>query len=156
ENDFRDAEGAQIMVATEAAGEGINLHYRCWTMVNYDLPWNPNRLEQRMGRIHRYGQQRDVIIFNLVAEDTREGDVMRRLLDKITEIRRVLGTDRVYDVISDVIPGARLDQLFRDALSKQKTWEELLDRKSTRLDSSHGSISYAVFCLKKKKKNKIN
>ncbi len=127
EKDFRDAEGAQIMVATEAAGEGINLHYRCWTMVNYDLPWNPNRLEQRMGRIHRYGQQRDVIIFNLVAEDTREGDVMRRLLDKITEIRRVLGTDRVYDVISDVIPGARLDQLFRDALSKQKTWEDLLD-----------------------------
>src|SRR6266571_1030592 len=127
EKDFRDAEGAQIMVATEAAGEGINLHYSCWTMVNYDLPWNPNRLEQRMGRIHRYGQQRDVIIFNLVAEDTREGDVMRRLLDKITEIRRALGTDRVYDVISEVIPGARLDQLFRDALSKQKTWENLLD-----------------------------
>jgi len=126
EKEFRDAEGAQIMVATEAAGEGINLHYSCWTMINYDLPWNPNRLEQRMGRIHRYGQQKDVIIFNMVAEDTREGDVMRRLLDKIEQIRRVLGTDRVYDVISDVIPGARLDQLFREALSKQKTWEDLL------------------------------
>jgi superfamily II DNA or RNA helicase len=126
ERDFRDAEGAQIMVATEAAGEGINLHYSCWTMINYDLPWNPNRLEQRMGRIHRYGQRKDVIIFNMVAEDTREGDVMKRLLDKIAMIRSVLGTDRVYNVISDVISGARLDQLFRDALSKQKTWEDLL------------------------------
>jgi len=126
EREFRDAEGAQIMVATEAAGEGINLHYSCWTMINYDLPWNPNRLEQRMGRIHRYGQRKDVIIFNMVAEDTREGDVMKRLLDKIEEIRRVLGTDKVYDVISDVIPGAKLDQLFREALSRQKTWEDLL------------------------------
>lgn len=115
------------MVATEAAGEGINLHYSCWTMINYDLPWNPNRLEQRMGRIHRYGQRKDVIIFNMVAEDTREGDVMRRLLEKIEQIRSVLGTDRVYDVISDVIPGARLDQLFQDTLSKQKTWKDLMN-----------------------------
>src|SRR5437879_5451828 len=63
-------ETAQIMVATEAAGEGINLQF-CHLMVNYDIPWNPNRLEQRMGRIHRIGQTDDVYIFNLVATNTR-------------------------------------------------------------------------------------
>lgn len=126
EKDFKDPEGAQIMVATEAAGEGINLQF-CWVMVNYDIPWNPNRLEQRMGRIHRYGQTKDVIIFNMVAEDTREGDVMKRLLEKMEEIRKALGTDKVYDVISEVIPGARLDQLFREALAKQRTWEDVKD-----------------------------
>ena len=61
------------MIATEAAGEGINLQF-CNLMINYDMPWNPNRLEQRMGRIHRYKQKKNVIIFNLVAADTREGD----------------------------------------------------------------------------------
>ncbi|GAI58862.1 unnamed protein product, partial [marine sediment metagenome] len=70
----------QIMVATEAAGEGINLQF-CHLMINYDIPWNPNRLEQRMGRVHRYGQQKDVYIFNLVAEDTREGKVLVKILD---------------------------------------------------------------------------
>jgi superfamily II DNA/RNA helicase len=65
----------QVMVATEAAGEGINLQF-CNLMINYDIPWNPNRLEQRIGRIHRYGQQKDVYIFNLIAADTREGQVL--------------------------------------------------------------------------------
>ncbi|GMA17321.1 DEAD/DEAH box helicase [Deinococcus metallilatus] len=70
EHEFRDS--AQVMVATEAAGEGINLQF-CSVMVNYDLPWNPTRLEQRMGRIHRYGQKYEVNIHNLIAEGTREG-----------------------------------------------------------------------------------
>ncbi|MBC7224765.1 MAG: DEAD/DEAH box helicase family protein, partial [Anaerolineae bacterium] len=70
EHDFRDK--AQIMVSTEAGGEGINLQF-CSLMVNYDIPWNPNRLEQRMGRIHRYGQPKEVHIYNLVAYNTREG-----------------------------------------------------------------------------------
>ena len=69
---FRDPSGARFLVATDAAGEGINLQF-CRLMVNYDIPWNPARLEQRMGRIHRYGQKRDVRIFNLVSTDTREG-----------------------------------------------------------------------------------
>ena len=128
EREFRDPEGAQIMVATEAAGEGINLHYSCWVMMNYDIPWNPNRLEQRMGRIHRYGQTRDVLAFNLVAADTREGEVLYTLLEKIEEIRQALGSDRVYDVVSEILPGARLDQLFRQALSRQISWEEFKDR----------------------------
>ena len=76
EREFRDK--TQIMVATEAAGEGINLQF-CNLMINYDIPWNPNRLEQRIGRIHRYGQQKDVFIFNLVAVDTREGEVLAKL-----------------------------------------------------------------------------
>ena len=70
EREFR--EDCQILVATEAAGEGINLQF-CWYMINYDIPWNPNRLEQRMGRIHRYGQEKDCYIQNFVAKNTREG-----------------------------------------------------------------------------------
>ena len=73
EREFR--EDAQVLVATEAAGEGINLQF-CWFMVNYDIPWNPVRLEQRMGRIHRYGQEHDCLIFNFVAVNTREGRVL--------------------------------------------------------------------------------
>jgi len=84
---FKDPDGAQILVATDAAGEGINLQF-CRLMVNYDIPWNPNRLEQRMGRIHRYGQKYSVRIFNLVAEDTREGHVLDAVLDKLNQMRR--------------------------------------------------------------------
>ena len=72
----------KIMVATEAAGEGINLQF-CHLMINYDIPWNPNRLEQRMGRIHRYKQDKNVHIFNFVAENTREGLVLATVLDKL-------------------------------------------------------------------------
>ena len=89
-----DDGGANYLVATDAAGEGINLQF-CWLMVNYDVPWNPARLEQRMGRIHRYGQKRDpVIIVNLVAGQTREGRVMKTLLDKLELIRKQLGRTR--------------------------------------------------------------
>ena len=70
-------EDAQVLVATEAAGEGINLQF-CWFMINYDIPWNPVRLEQRMGRIHRYGQTHDCLIFNFVAMNTRERDACCR------------------------------------------------------------------------------
>ena len=77
----------QILIATEAAGEGINLQF-CYLMINYDLPWNPNRLEQRMGRIHRYGQKKEVHVINLVASDTREGAVFTRLFEKLDTIRR--------------------------------------------------------------------
>ena len=78
---FRDPNGAQYLVATDAAGEGINLQF-CWLMVNYDIPWNPARLEQRMGRIHRYKQTHLVVLLNLVAKDTREGRVLKVLLEK--------------------------------------------------------------------------
>ena len=93
EREFR--EDAQVLVATEAAGEGINLQF-CWFMVNYDIPWNPVRLEQRMGRIHRYGQEHDCLIFNFVAANTREGRVLAKLLERLLEIRSELGTDQVF------------------------------------------------------------
>ena len=97
-----DQGGARFMVATDAAGEGINLQF-CWIMVNYDVPWNPARLEQRMGRIHRYGQAHDpVIILNLVAGKTREGKVLKILLEKLEVIRKELKSDKVFDVIGRV------------------------------------------------------
>ena len=108
-----------ILVATEAAGEGINLQF-CSLMVNYDIPWNPNRLEQRMGRIHRYKQQQEVMIFNLVAENTREGEVMDRLLKKLDDMRQALGSDRVYDVIGEIVPAPRFDALMKDWLSRRR------------------------------------
>lgn len=91
--------GATCLIATDAAGEGINLQF-CWLMANYDVPWNPARLEQRMGRIHRYGQKRDpVVIVNLIAGETREGRVLATLLDKLELIRKQLRSDKVFDVI---------------------------------------------------------
>ncbi|MBX3751084.1 MAG: DUF3883 domain-containing protein [Opitutaceae bacterium] len=87
----------QVLLATDAAGEGINLQ-RAHLMVNYDLPWNPNRLEQRFGRIHRIGQTEVCHLWNLVADETREGDVYRRLLEKLEEARKALG-GQVFDVI---------------------------------------------------------
>lgn len=73
----------------------MNLQF-CWFMVNFDLPWNPIRLEQRMGRIHRYGQLKDCLIFNFAAVNTREGRVLQKLLDRLKEIRQALGTDQVF------------------------------------------------------------
>jgi superfamily II DNA or RNA helicase/DNA-binding XRE family transcriptional regulator len=114
-----DQGGAQFLVATDAAGEGINLQF-CWLMVNYDIPWNPARLEQRMGRIHRYGQRHDpVLIANLVAGKTREGRVLRTLLDKLEHIRRELRSDKVFDVIGRLFEGVPLSEYMAQALTEE-------------------------------------
>ncbi len=97
---FTQDKDVQILVATDAAGEGVNLQ-RAHLMVNYDLPWNPNRLEQRFGRIHRIGQTEVCHLWNLVAAETREGDVYSRLLTKLEEERAALG-GRVFDVLGKV------------------------------------------------------
>ncbi|MDA8090382.1 MAG: helicase-related protein [Nitrospiraceae bacterium] len=97
---FTQDKDVQILVATDAAGEGINLQ-RAHLMVNYDLPWNPNRLEQRFGRIHRIGQTEVCHLWNLVADETREGEVFKRLLEKIEEERAALG-GQVFDVLGKV------------------------------------------------------
>jgi superfamily II DNA or RNA helicase len=131
---FRDE--TQVMVATEAAGEGINLQF-CNYMINYDIPWNPVRLEQRMGRIHRYGQQRDVYIFNLVAEDTREGGVLAKILEKLEEIRNALGTDRVFDVIGELFFGKDLYQLVIEAALQQRTLEEIQREVDIKIDEKY-------------------
>src|SRR6266700_321639 len=108
--------GALYLVATDAAGEGINLQV-CWLMVNYDIPWNPARLDQRMGRIHRYGQKHDkVYILNLVAGNTREGRVMKTVLEKLEKIRKDLGTDKVFDVIGRLFEGVSLRDYIEQAM----------------------------------------
>ena len=113
-----DQGGATYLVATDAAGEGINLQF-CWLMVNYDVPWNPARLEQRMGRIHRYGQQRDpVVIVNLVAGETREGRVLKTLLDKLEHIRRQLGSDKVFDVVGRLFENVSLQTYIERAATE--------------------------------------
>lgn len=116
---------AQVMVATEAAGEGINLQC-CWLMVNYDIPWNPNRLEQRMGRVHRYGQRKEVHIYNLVAQDTLEGKVLLRLFEKLERIREQMGSDRVFDVVGDVFAGRTLKELIVEAVTNQRSLDDIL------------------------------
>lgn len=123
---------ARIMLATDAAGEGLNMQF-AWVMVNYDIPWNPARLEQRMGRLHRFGQTHpEVRIFNLVAEGTREGDVLTTLLAKLDEARKELCTDKVFDVVGQQLQEISLRDLIRDALfetapySAQKKLESLL------------------------------
>ncbi len=126
----------QILVATEAAGEGINLQF-CHLMINYDIPWNPNRLEQRMGRIHRYGQTKEVYVFNLVAEDTREGKVLVRLFEKLDEIRNALQTDKVFDVISEVLYGKNLSQLMVDAAASARDINEILKEIDITVDEDY-------------------
>ena len=123
----------QILIATEAAGEGINLQF-CHLMINYDLPWNPNRLEQRMGRIHRYGQKREVHVINLVASDTREGAVFTRLFEKLDTIRNAFGTDRVYDVIGELFPKRNLSQLMLEAAASTRDYTQLLNEIEAPLD----------------------
>jgi superfamily II DNA/RNA helicase len=115
-------ERAQIMVATEAAGEGINLQF-CHLMVNYDIPWNPNRLEQRMGRIHRIGQTEHVHVFNLVAGNTREGYVLKTILRKMENMGKALG-DPVFDVIGRTFAGYNLRELLEAVLAGDKSKEQ--------------------------------
>jgi len=110
----------QILIGTDAAGEGINLQF-CRLLINWDIPWNPNRLEQRMGRIHRYGQKQDVLVFNMVASNTKEGKVLERLLTKLDIIRDGLGDDRVYDVIQDVLENVNLESIINSVFNGKET-----------------------------------
>src|SRR5579859_3773303 len=103
-----------ILVATDAAGEGINLQ-NAHLMVNYDLPWNPNRLEQRFGRIHRFGQTEMCFVWNLVAYQTREGRVFDTLFAKLEEMRQTLG-GRVFDVLGRLFEGDDLRKLILDSI----------------------------------------
>jgi hypothetical protein len=129
---FRTA--AQICVATEAAGEGINLQF-CHLMINYDMPWNPTRLEQRLGRIHRIGQERDVYVFNFVATDSQdgqpivEGRILHRLLEKLDVMNHAL-EGRVFDVIGEVLSlnDVNLPEMLREAAYNPGRLEEYLDQ----------------------------
>ena len=127
---------SRVLIATEAAGEGINLQF-CHLMINYDIPWNPNRLEQRMGRIHRYGQKYEVFVYNMIAQDTIEGKIFRRLFDKLAEIRSKMGNDRVYDIIGEVYHGKDLAQLLSDAATGSRTEEEILSEMEFTVDEDY-------------------
>lgn len=105
----------RVMIANDAAGEGVNLQRGAHLMVNYDLPWNPNRLEQRFGRIHRIGQTEVCHLWNLCAANTREGEVYRRLLEKLEEARAALG-GKVYDVLGELFEGQSLRDLLVEAI----------------------------------------
>jgi superfamily II DNA or RNA helicase len=114
EREFR--EDCQVLVATEAAGEGINLQF-CWMMINYDIPWNPIRLEQRMGRIHRYGQEKDCLILNFVSTNTREGRVLAKLFERLEQIEADIdpqSTGKVFNVLGDLFPANGLEKMLRE------------------------------------------
>lgn len=128
EREFR--EDCQVMVATEAAGEGINLQF-CWFMINYDIPWNPVRLEQRMGRIHRYGQEKDCLIINFVATNTREGRVMQKLFERVRHIEKDLDPDgmgTVFNVLGDIFPSNQLERMVREMYAHNQTEDRIKDR----------------------------
>ena len=124
-----DGPSANLMLATDAAGEGINLQF-AWIMINYDIPWNPARLEQRMGRLHRFGQQHpEVRIFNFIAEGTREGDVLLTLLRKLDEARKDLCTDKVFDVVGQQLQDIKIRDLLLESLTEPNSdgWRKKLE-----------------------------
>ncbi|MEV6098674.1 helicase-related protein [Nocardia sp. NPDC051981] len=112
--DFTHNPDVRVLVATDAAGEGLNLQ-SAHLMINYDLPWNPNRIEQRFGRIHRIGQRHTCRLWNLVAEDTREGQVFTRLLQKMETQRRAYG-GRLFDVLGEAFKDQPLRKLLVEAI----------------------------------------
>jgi len=124
----------QVCAATEAAGEGINLQF-CHLMINYDLPWNPTRLEQRLGRIHRIGQDRDCYAYNFVATDSEEGEpviegrILHKLLEKLEKMKSAL-SDRVFDVIGEVLSlnDVNLPEMLREAAFDPRRLDEYLDQ----------------------------
>jgi len=126
-----------VLVATEAAGEGINLQF-CWYTINYDIPWNPNRLEQRMGRIHRYGQEKDCLISNFFSTNTREGRVLEKLFDRISQIEDDLDpnrTGKVFNVMGDAFPANQLERMLRDMYARNLTEAVIKDRIVSQVDT---------------------
>ena len=127
-----------VLIANDAAGEGVNLQ-RGHLMVNYDLPWNPNKIEQRFGRIHRIGQTEVCHLWNLVAADTREGEVYARLLEKLEVAREALG-GRVYDVLGELFEGTSLKDLLFQAIQygeQEEVRTHLFRQVDGAVDQSH-------------------
>ena len=135
---FRSDPEVRILLATDAAGEGVNLQ-NANLMVNYDLPWNPNRLEQRFGRIHRIGQQQVCHLWNLVAKETREGEVYHRLLTKLETINEAFN-GRVFDILGEVFEERSLKDLLLDAIrynDQPERHAERLKSIDNALDTTH-------------------
>lgn len=124
-NLFKDE--AQFLVSTDAGGEGINLQF-CYYMINYDLPWNPMKLEQRIGRIDRIGQKEDVKVFNFILEDTVEEHVRDILEDKLNIIKEQFGEDKLSDILSTLQEDFNFDQIYFDAIVNDEIQEEKLEK----------------------------
>jgi SNF2 family DNA or RNA helicase len=131
--EFTKNPDCRILLATDAAGEGLNLQ-AAHLVVNYDLPWNPNRIEQRFGRVHRIGQTQVCRLWNLVAQNTREGQVFARLLDKVEEQRRAYG-GRVFDVLGAAFSETPLRDLLIDAI-RYGELPEVRDRMNAVIDAT--------------------
>jgi superfamily II DNA or RNA helicase len=132
---FTQDRDVRVLVATDAAGEGLNLQ-RAHLMVNYDLPWNPNKIEQRFGRIHRIGQDEVCHLWNLVASNTREGEVFTRLLEKVEEQRQAYA-GKVFDVLGQAFTDQPLRQLLMQAI-RYGDQPEVRARLQTVIDASVG------------------
>ena len=135
---FRNDPDVKVLIATDAAGEGVNLQ-NANLMINYDLPWNPNRLEQRFGRIHRIGQTEVCHLWNLVASEPREGDVFHKLFDKLEVERATLG-GRVFDILGEVFAEKSLRELLIEAIrygNDPVKRDELLRKMEGALDTEH-------------------
>jgi superfamily II DNA or RNA helicase len=131
---FNDDPAVRFLVANDAAGEGVNLQRGSHLMVNYDLPWNPNRLEQRFGRIHRIGQTEVCHLWNLIAGETREGQVYARLLEKLEAARETLG-GKVYDVLGELFEARALRDMFMEAIRYGER-PDVRDRLFTAIDGA--------------------
>lgn len=133
QEEFNNNPAVTVLIATDAAGEGVNLHKNCNLMINYDLPWNPNRLEQRFGRIHRIGQQQPCILWNMISADTREGQVFQRLLDKLEHESQTLG-GQVFDILGSALDATSLKDLLLAAI-KYENSEEAKNWMTKKIDS---------------------
>ena len=136
EDEFNHGQ-SRLLFATDAASEGIDLQHSCHIMVNYELPWNPNRLEQRIGRLHRYGQDKEVKVWNFTFEDTREGEIFEMLQDKVENIRGKLGnTADVLGMLDDVDVDSLIMESIRNdepASATKEELEELIDERQRTL-----------------------
>jgi superfamily II DNA or RNA helicase len=137
EDEFNDGQ-SRLLFATDAASEGIDLQRSCHIMVNYELPWNPNRLEQRIGRIHRYGQDKEVKVWNFTFEDTREGEIFDMLQEKVESIRGKLGnTADVLGMLDDINVDSLIMESIRNdepASATKEELEELIDDRQRTLE----------------------
>lgn len=123
---------AQIMVSTDAGGEGINLQF-CHVVINYDLPWNPMKLEQRIGRADRIGQEKDVVAFNLILADTVESYVRQKIEEKLEIIKKQFGEDKLRDILSTLDEEVNFDKIYMTILTSDKSREDDLKEISEKL-----------------------
>ena len=117
---------AQVMVATDAAGEGLNLQVAN-VIINYEIPWNPNRIEQRVGRVHRYGQRKNVRVYNIILANTIEGYILDKLFEKVEDIKRFLG-DKIFDMIGNILSEADIRRLVIEGESIDGVLKDIDDR----------------------------